>query len=193
MAAVFRTCIPVCTACTRCRRACARCAVLLRRKCPMPKSRCVTAWAACSPPPARSSCPTSRREPCTGLSLPDGKIREKYPVGAQNCRIHRKYTHNNQPLISSFPDAAGREKIFPARDAGREIAGKGKTPAEKPTRPILLHSVRPDLGHKMAKFDRAASTASYRSVKPPLSSPAAAFAHRGKLPRNTNGGGLSYM
>ena len=45
----------------------------------------------------------------------------------------------------------------------------------------------------MAKFDRAASTASYRSVKPPLSSPAAAFAHRGKLPRNTNGGGLSYM
>jgi hypothetical protein len=55
------TCIPACTACTacmRCRRACARCAAP-----PLPpRSRSATASAACSTPPARSSCLTSRLE-----------------------------------------------------------------------------------------------------------------------------------
>ena len=38
-----------------CRRACARCAASRRPRCRAPRSRCATASAACSPPPARSS------------------------------------------------------------------------------------------------------------------------------------------
>ena len=55
-AAASPTCIPACTACTRCRRACAP------PKSLTPRSRSATASAACSPPPAPSSCRTSRRK-----------------------------------------------------------------------------------------------------------------------------------
>jgi len=58
MAAASPTCIPACTA--PCRRACARCAASLLRRSPAPRSRSATASAACSPPPLRSSCRTSR-------------------------------------------------------------------------------------------------------------------------------------
>jgi acetyl-CoA acetyltransferase len=65
MAAVSPTCIPACTACMHCRRACARCAASPPPRSPMPRSRSAMVWAACSPPPARSSCrtrcPKSRR------------------------------------------------------------------------------------------------------------------------------------
>ncbi len=47
-------------ACTPCRRACARCAASPRRKSRAPKSRSAMVSAACSPPPARSPCRTSR-------------------------------------------------------------------------------------------------------------------------------------
>ena len=57
--ATFRT--PI-TVCTPCRRACARCAAPPPRRSPAPRSRSATASAACSPPPARSLCRTSRRE-----------------------------------------------------------------------------------------------------------------------------------
>jgi acetyl-CoA acetyltransferase len=56
---------PACTACTHCRRACPRCATPPPPKSPAPRSRSATVWAACSPPPARSSCRTSRlRQTC---------------------------------------------------------------------------------------------------------------------------------
>jgi hypothetical protein len=57
----LRTCT-ACRTCTLCRRACARCAALPRRTSPMPRSRSATESAAYSPPPAQSSCRTSRRE-----------------------------------------------------------------------------------------------------------------------------------
>ena len=57
MAAVFPTCIP---AYTHCGRACARCAAPPLPRSPAPRSRSATASAACLPPPARSSCQTSR-------------------------------------------------------------------------------------------------------------------------------------
>jgi Thiolase C-terminal domain-like len=53
-------CIPACTACTPCRRASVRCAASPPPRCRVRKSRSAMASAACSPPPARSSCPTSR-------------------------------------------------------------------------------------------------------------------------------------
>src|SRR5262249_10400630 len=59
MAAVFPTCIPACRACTLCRRACARCATPPLLRSPTPRSPCAMVRAACSPPPARSSCRTS--------------------------------------------------------------------------------------------------------------------------------------
>ena len=43
-----------------CRRACARCAAPPPAQIPVPKSRSAMASAACSPPPVRSSCRTSR-------------------------------------------------------------------------------------------------------------------------------------
>src|SRR5271165_5758955 len=53
MAAAFRTCM---LACTACRRACDRCAAPPLPRSPAPRFRSATASAACSPPPARSSC-----------------------------------------------------------------------------------------------------------------------------------------
>src|SRR6202045_4809181 len=60
MAAASPTCTRACTACTHCRRACARCAAPPPPKSPVPGSRSATASAACSPPPARSSCRMTR-------------------------------------------------------------------------------------------------------------------------------------
>src|SRR5215831_16674677 len=59
MAAGSPTCIP---ACRPCRRACARYAPPPPRRSPAPRSPSAMASAACSPPPGRSSCRTSRRE-----------------------------------------------------------------------------------------------------------------------------------
>jgi hypothetical protein len=55
MAAAYPMCIPVCTACTRCRRARSRCAGQPPPRSPAPRFRSAMVWAACSPPPARSS------------------------------------------------------------------------------------------------------------------------------------------
>src|SRR5262249_40903143 len=78
MAAAFRTCIPECTACTHCRRACARCAAPPPLRSPAPRSRSATASAACSPPAARSSCRTRRREgPVNGQTQRSGEQRKR--------------------------------------------------------------------------------------------------------------------
>jgi acetyl-CoA acetyltransferase len=70
-------------ACTHCRRACARCAASPRRKSPTPRSRSVTELAACSPPPAPSSCRMSRRNQAQqhigNAQLPSGLRQTRAP------------------------------------------------------------------------------------------------------------------
>ena len=57
-----------------CRRACARCAAPPPPRSPAPGSRSAMASAACSPPPAPSSCRTSRRDGPSGTILKSRRV-----------------------------------------------------------------------------------------------------------------------